>query len=90
MCDKAILENAGTSKFLTATKIKKSILKPLKIILMHQNMFPNAIRLKKYVMKLNMFLNAIRLKKYVMEKFIDAFLYLILFLINIKPKKYVI
>ena len=74
MCDKAILENAGTSKFLTATKIKKSIVKPLKIILMHQNMFPNAIRLKKYVM----------------EKFIDAFLYLILFLINIKPKKYVI
>ena len=74
MCDKAILENGGTSKFLTATKIKKSIVKPLKIILMHQNMFPNAIRLKKYVM----------------EKFIDAFLYLILFLINIKPKKYVI
>ena len=74
MCDKAILENAGTSKFLTATKIKKSIVKPLKIILMHQNMFPNAIRLKKYVM----------------EKFIDAFLYLILFLINKKPKKYVI
>ena len=74
MCDKAILENAGTSKFLTATKIKKSIVKPLKIILMHQNMFPNAIRLKKYVI----------------EKFIDAFLYLILFLINIKPKKYVI
>ena len=74
MCDKAILENAGTSKFLTATKIKKSIVKRLKIILMHQNMFPNAIRLKKYVM----------------EKFIDAFLYLILFLINIKPKKYVI
>ena len=74
MFDKAILENAGTSKFLTATKIKKSIVKPLKIILMHQNMFPNAIRLKKYVM----------------EKFIDAFLYLILFLINIKPKKYVI
>ena len=74
MCDKAILENAGTSKFWTATKIKKSIVKPLKIILMHQNMFPNAIRLKKYVM----------------EKFIDAFLYLILFLINIKPKKYVI
>ena len=35
-CDEAILENAETLKYVpTATKIKKCVKKPLKIILMH-------------------------------------------------------
>ena len=38
----------------------------------------------------NIFLNAIRFKKYVTEQFIYVFLYLNLFLINMKLKKYVI
>ena len=36
MCDKAILENAGTLKYVTdSTKIMKCVIKPLKIILKH-------------------------------------------------------
>ena len=35
MCEKAILENGGTLKFLTATKIKKWVINQLIITLMH-------------------------------------------------------
>ena len=38
----------------------------------------------------NLFLNAIRLKRFVIKQSVDVFLYLILFLINRKLKKYVI
>ena len=52
MCDKQFQKMVEhESIFLTATKIKKCVIKLLKITLMHQNLFLNALRLKKCFFK---------------------------------------
>ena len=73
MCDKVILENGETSK---------SVLGCYK----NQEMCNKGV--DNYPHALNLFLNVIRLKKCLIKKLIDIFLYLILFLINIKLKNY--
>ena len=98
MCDKAILENVGTLKYVPGCYKNEEVCNKAieNNTLMHLNLFLNAIRLKKCMIKLlilillqlNVFLNAIRHKKCVIELFIDAFLCLIQFLISIKLKKY--
>ena len=73
MCDKAILENGGTLKSVPECKKNQQLrVKLLTITLMHKNLF----------------LNAIRLERCVIKQFIRCFLYLILFLINVKLKIY--
>ena len=94
MCDKAILENAGTLKYVSGYYKNQEMFNKVDENYPH---VPECYKTQRYVLKLlilirlqqNLFLNAIRLKKCVIEKFIDAFLYLILFLVNIKLMKYV-
>ena len=77
MCDKAILEFSGTLKSISDC----CVINLLKITLMHQDLFVNAIRLKECVIKLfilillqyNWFLNAISLAKCVKKQLIDVF-----------------
>ena len=92
MCDKAILENGGTlSLFLTATKTKTCVIKQLVITLMHYNVSEcyktRKIRDKaptiKYVPKCD------KTQEMCNKAGHRCVLYLILFLINIKLKKYV-
>ena len=96
MCDKATLENDGSVKTVhgcyKSQKIRNKAgnnyyhtLKFVSESFMTQKMCDKAF--DNYPSTKNMFLNTIRLTKF-LKQFIDVSLYLILFLINIKPEKY--
>ena len=74
MCNKAVANYPHVLQYVPKYyKTQKCVIKLLILILPQENLF----------------LNPTKLKKCFIEQFIDAFLYLILFLKNIKPKKYV-
>ena len=98
MCDKVILENGGTLKFVPDCYKNQCIIKLLIIMLMHQNLSLIAIRMRKCIIKLSiliipqcsLFLNAIRLKKCVIKLLILVVSYLVLSVIDARLNKYVI
>ena len=92
MYDKAILENGGTLKFgLTATKIKKCVIKQLIL----PSLFLNSIRLKTmcnkavdtYPSTIKFVPECYKAQEMCHEAVNRCFLYLIQFLIGIKLKK---
>ena len=98
MYDKDFLENGGTFNFVPECYKNQEICNKAGDNYPHalefvpecyntQKMCDKAVDI--HHNKYNMFLNAIRLKKCVIKRLIDVFLYLMLFLINIKLKKLV-
>ena len=79
MFDKAISENGGTSRSVPdCYKNQQLVIKPLKITLMHFNLFMNVIKcviklLILILLQQNFVLNTIRLNKCVTKQLIDVF-----------------
>ena len=80
MCDKAILENGGTSEFVPDCYKNKQ---------MCDEAVDNYSHALKFVLDCYNAICCLMLKKGVIKLLIDVFMYLIVLLIGIKLKKYV-
>ena len=98
MCDKAILENAGALNYVPDCYKNQEMCNKVVEKYPHAIEFvPECYKIQKmcnkavdtYPSKIKFVPEYYETQKSVIEQFIDAFLYLILFLINIKLKKYI-